>query len=246
MLVFAVMMVVFLVIHKQKQNRNRLERQQLEHSYKSALLSSKIEVQEQALSFVSQEIHDNIGQMLSFSLLQLTPLKNAFLDENQKKIFGENLEGIRNSIKSLRHLSHNLNSTMVEQRDLEDAIKSELDRIKSFSKIHCAIQVKGEHEVMSPEHRLICFRIFQEALQNIVKHSEAKNVLISLNHSKENLELRIKDDGKGMDTKTLQHSTTMGMINMRQRAGLLQGSLQVHSGVGAGTEIVLFIPRNSA
>ncbi|MEO6831971.1 MAG: ATP-binding protein [Chitinophagaceae bacterium] len=245
LLVFAVMMVVFLVIHKQRQNHSKLERQQLEFSYNSALLNSKIEVQEQALSFVSQEIHDNIGQVLSFSCMQLANLKSAVIDEDNREILNENLDRIRHSIKELRLLSHSLNSALVEKRDLEEAIESELSRVRAFSTIYCDLIINGEGE-LSPEHRLLCFRIFQEALQNVVKHSEAKNVTIIISYLPELLELCIQDDGKGMDTNLLGESATMGMINMQQRASLLNGNLHLSSSPQNGTSIVLTIPQNKS
>lgn len=246
LLVFAIMMVVFLVVHKQRQNHSKLERQKLAFSYDSALLHSKIEVQEQALGFVSQEIHDNIGQVLSFSCMQLSHLKNAVVDENNRIILSENLDRIRNSIKELRLLSHSLNSTLIEKRDLEEAIESELSRVRAFSTIHCNLVIEGESEELPPEHRLLCFRIFQEALQNVVKHSGASNTTVTINYLPEMLELCIRDDGKGMDTNLLKDSVTMGMTNMHQRASLLNGALHLASSPNNGTSVLLTIPRRKA
>lgn len=244
LLVFAIMMVVFLVIHKQRQNHSKLERQQLEFSYNSALLNSKIEVQEQALGFVSREIHDNIGQVLSFSCMQLANLKNAVSEEKNRVQLIENLDRIRHSIKELRLLSHSLNSTLIENRELEEAIESELSRVRAFSSIDCALIINGEGAELPPEHRLLCFRIFQEALQNVVKHSEAKKVTITITYLPDLLELCISDDGKGMDTKLLSQGTTMGMTNMHQRASLLHGNLHLSSSPQNGTSLVLTIPQN--
>ncbi len=240
--VFAVMMTVFLVIHKQRQNRSRLERQQLEFAYNSALLKTKIEMQEQALQFVSQEIHDNIGQVLSFSCLQLSNLKNQMQDQNAKSMLGENLDIIRQAVKELRLLSHSLNTSLIEKRDLEDAIEAELNRIRAFSPIKCDLEVDGNAMDLNPETRLLIFRIIQEALQNVIKHAEATAVNIHINYQPHGLQLSIRDNGKGMDTRRSGQSYSLGMDNMHQRATLLQGRLDVLSDGKSGTEILLKVP----
>lgn len=240
--VFAVMMTVFLVINKQRQNRARLERQQLEFTYNSTLLKTKIEMQEQALEFVSQEIHDNVGQVLSFSCLQLSNLKNAIKDPEVKASLTENLEVLRQAVKELRLLSHSLNTSMIEQRDLEEAIETELGRIRAFSPIKCSLEVEGTSIELHRETRLLIFRIIQEALQNVIKHAGAKTVSIHMKYAPDKLDLRIIDDGKGIDMTQLNGNSSLGMANMQQRAKLLKGELQVSSDGKSGTEVSLNIP----
>jgi signal transduction histidine kinase len=240
--VFAVMMTVFLVINKQRQNRARLERQQLEFTYNSTLLKTKIEMQEQALEFVSQEIHDNVGQVLSFSCLQLSNLRNAIVDPEAKASLTENLEVLRQAVKELRLLSHSLNTSMIEKRDLEDAIEAELSRIRAFSPIKCALEIEGQSTELHNETRLLIFRIIQEALQNVIKHAGAKTVTIRMNYAPNLLVLKIIDDGKGIDMQQLEGNNSLGMSNMHQRAKLLKGELKVSSDGKSGTEVALNIP----
>lgn len=240
--VFAVTMTVFLVINKQRQNRAKLERQQLEFHYNSTLLKTKIEMQEQALEFVSQEIHDNVGQVLSFSCMQLSNIRGAITNPEAKASLTENLEIIRQAVKELRLLSHSLNTGMIEKRDLEEAIEAELSRIRAFSPIKCALEVDGPATDLSAETRLLIFRIIQEALQNVVKHAGAKSVTIRLHYAPGMLELRIIDDGKGIDMSQFNGNDSMGMANMNQRAKLLKGDLKVSSDGKSGTEVALNIP----
>ncbi len=240
--VFAVMMTVFLVIHKQRQNRSKLERQELEFTYNSTLLKTKIEMQEQALDFVSQEIHDNVGQVLSFSCLQLANLKGAIVNPEARAMLTENLEIIRNTVKELRLLSHSLNTSLIEKRELEEVIEAELNRIRAFSPIKCKLEVEGHASELLPETRLLIFRIVQEALQNVIKHAGARQVEIRMHYSATNLLLTLKDDGKGIDMRNLEGLSSMGMTNMHQRAKLLKGNLQVRSDGKSFTEVSLNIP----
>ncbi len=240
--IFAVMMTVFLVINKQKQNRDKLERQQLEHTYHSNLMRTRIDMQEQALHYVSQEIHDNMGQVLSFSCLQLANLKWAIPNETARASLTENLDVIRNAVKELRMLSHSLNTNRVEKRHLEEIIESELNRIRSFSPIKCYLEVKGHVSSLSPETRLLIFRILQEALQNVVKHADAKSVNISIGYDERHFNMTVKDDGKGINMEALKDSGSLGMGNMEERAKLMGGTVTVHSDGHSGTEISLDIP----
>lgn len=240
--IFAVMMTVFLVINKQKQNRDKLERQQLEHSYKSNLLRTRIEMQEQALNYVSQEIHDNMGQVLSFSCLQLANLKWAIPNETARNSLTDNLEVIRNAVKELRMLSHSLNTNRIEKRQLEEVIETELNRIRAFSPIKCYLEVNGHVTNLSAETRLLIFRILQEALQNVIKHAEAQTVTITINYDDSLFNMKIKDDGRGIDKDSLNSSDSLGMANMHERARLMGGILSVLSDGQSGTEVSLDIP----
>jgi hypothetical protein len=240
--VFAVVMTVFLVINKQRQNRAKLERQQLEFAYNSALLKTKIEMQEQALEFVSQEIHDNVGQVLSFSCLQLSNIRNAITNPEAKAGLTENLEIIRQAVKELRMLSHSLNTGMIENKDLEEAIEAELSRIRAFSPMKCSLEVEGTASELHKETRLLVFRVVQEALQNVIKHAGAKTVTIKMCYFPNQLLLRVIDDGKGIDMSLLNGHSSLGMTNMHQRARLLKGDLSVLSDGRSGTEVALNIP----
>lgn len=243
--VFSVVMTVFLVIHKQRQNRSKLERQQLEFAYNSALLKTKIEMQEQALEFVSQEIHDNVGQVLSFSCLQLSNLKSSITDQEAKNMLSDNLDIIRQSVKELRLLSHSLNTALIEKRDLEEAIEAELSRIRAFSPIRCELEVAGNASELSAETRLLIFRIIQEALHNVVKHAAATSVTITMHYEAKSMKLRISDDGKGIDLSKL-NGASVGMANMHQRATLLHGKLDISSDGRKGTAVTLNIPLQTS
>lgn len=240
---FALITIVFIIIQRQRQVRNRMERQQLDFRYNSELMKTRLEVQEQALLMVSQEIHDNIGQMLSFSCIQLSSLK-AYVTGDGREILAENQDLIRQSVKHLRLLSHTLNTGLIEKRALEEAIQTELDRLKAFSTMTCSLEVHGEPGDLTSETRLLIFRIVQEALQNVVKHAAATSVRVELNYHPDHLEMRVCDDGKGLDKMEIQKNATLGMTNMRDRAKMLNAVFSVDSGNNSGTVVSLRIPVN--
>lgn len=241
---FAVIIVVFLVIQKQRQVKSRLERQQLEFDYNRSLLDTKIEVQEQALKMVSQEIHDNVGQVLSSTSMQLTALRGHLKDDGGKELLEDTIGLVRKSVKDLRLLSHSLNNGLIETREIDEAIQSELDRIQAFSGVQCSLDSNSTQE-LAPEQRLLVFRIVQEALQNILKHAAARNIKISINAADKYQQVLVKDDGKGFDATNALTNASLGMTNMKERATLLKANLNVMSSPGAGTTIELLVPINS-
>lgn len=244
---FAGMMTVFLIVHKRKQTKNKLEKQKMEFHYNSAILNTKIEVQEQALQMVSQEIHDNVGQVLSFTRMQLATLKKHIFTEEGSNILGENLILLRKSIKDLRLLSHSLNTGLIETRELEDAISTELERIEVFSEMHCKLTSEGHKIDVPPSCRLLIFRIVQEALHNVTKHSEANNIAVAVIYTPHSLSLEIYDDGIGFDTKEkIGSAYSLGMASMKQRATMLEGELQIFSEPNFGAKIVLTLPTTFA
>ncbi|MBS1630361.1 MAG: hypothetical protein JST27_09910 [Bacteroidetes bacterium] len=239
---FAAMMTIFLIVQKHRQNRTRMERQQTDFATKSSMMSSRIELQEQALEFVAQEIHDNLGQVLSFSCLQLADIRNSVPESDLRGRLSNNLDVTRKAVRELRMLSHNLSGRLVEQRPLNEVVESELERIRSFCPMECKLTVTGADIELPPETRLLIFRIVQEALQNVVKHSEAKSVAIRMNYGHRLFTLKLSDDGKGINNTENEANRSLGMTNMRQRARLMKGDLLVSSNEGRGTLITLNIP----
>jgi len=233
--------VISLVMHKQRQVKNRLARQKMEFDYSQSLLKTRLEVQETTLNMLARELHDNITQSLTGCYMQFN-IASGMTNEVAKETFlcqaKENLLG---TISNVRLLSHSLATSMVEERNLDDVIQAELGRIQTFSKIHCMLRSESLHE-LEPEQRLIVFRIVQEALQNILKHARAKNITISIDEIEENYRVRITDDGQGFDTEAALVRGSLGLISMQERVTMLKGDWKLNSNLGKGTIIDLTVP----
>lgn len=239
---FSVVLVIFFIIQKKRQVQNFLEQQKLKFDYEHSLLTTRIEVQEQAFEFVSRDIHDNIGQVLSLGCIQLASLKNT-IDSNEVVLkLDDTLQLFKKSVKDLRLLSHSLNTGLVQHRPLEQSVKTELDRIEAFSNIDCEVYVPNGEEGLPPDQRLVVFRIVQEALQNILKHAEATKIRILLEQLDTTFNVQVTDNGIGFEQVTGQAVQSMGLLSMQQRATLMRARLTVSSLPGKGTEVNLEIP----
>lgn len=233
------------MIQKRKQIQNLLQQKQLKYDYDNLLLNTRIEVQEQAFETVSREIHDNIGQVLSLGCVQLASLKYTIGNTEMAEKLNDTLQLFKKSVKDLRLLSHSLNTGLVGHKALEQSVRSEFDRIETFSNISCTMEVMDDEEALTSDQRLVVFRIIQEALQNILKHAEATAISVRLDQNNTNFTACVKDNGKGFLRLENQAPESLGLVSMQQRASLLKARLTINSLPGQGTEVTLDIPLHN-
>lgn len=231
-----------LVIQKQRQVKNRLAHQKQAFEYNQALLNTRVDVQESTLNMIAQELHDNVAQSLTACFMQVST-GAALCDQNSaaKQIIDEAKHNINQIVQTVRMLGHSLATGMVERRELREAIQAELTRIESVSHISCALRSDTIQE-LQPDQRLLLFRVFQESLQNILKHANARNIWVELESDRKFYSMSIKDDGDGFDIAKLSSINSFGLMNIKERIGLLNGTLNISSAPKEGTQIVVTIP----
>lgn len=220
-----------------------MEKKEMQFQYENQLLQTRLEVQEQALNQVSQEIHDNIGQALSVAKVNLSLLTSGQGNGKTMDILNESNQIIAKALTDLRNVSHVLNSEYVNRIGLEESIKKELDYLKSYNRIQFELTTNGDSDNVTNEKELLIFRIAQEALANIIKHAHATKIMISLYYQPQQFEMNIQDNGLGINSTNLENANKgIGIINMKQRAKLMKGSLEINSAQAGGTIIKLNIP----
>lgn len=238
--ILAITLIIFFIVHKKKQYRHLLEKQQMENNYQNQLLLSRLEVQEQSFRYFSEEIHDNIGQLLSMVKLQLYNIRNNSREQETVKKATDSTNLLAKAITDLRNISHALNSSFVDMVGLEDAIQKDLEYIRSAKDIRCGVYKTGDEYTLGAEKELLIFRIVQEAVNNAIKHASPSCIDIYLNYMTDTFVVTIKDDGVGFDPQTASHDG-LGLSNMLMRANLLNGRLEVSSAERKGTELILTI-----
>lgn len=244
-LLLAVFIVIFVYLHKQRQRRNRMEKIQMQQNFQQELLRSQLEIQEQTLKTISQEIHDNIGQMLSLAKLNLA-LADAETNSPhpmQQKI-SDSHQLVKKAIQDLRHLSHSLNTDYVSEMGLQRSIEYELEMISKTGIMKVNLQTEGTVHRLDKQKELIAFRIVQESLNNIIKHAEATKIDITIHYLPSQMLLTIKDNGKGVDLTPLTESVEgfgIGIRNMNNRARLIGAVFNINSSPGNGTTITLHL-----
>ena len=239
-IVFAGFLILFVIQYKRRQQLHALEKQQMESNYQNQLLLSRLEVQEQSFKYFSEEIHDNIGQLLSIVKMQLYNIKSSSNEQDIITQATASTELLGTAITQLRNVSHTLNSTYVDSIGVEAAIRKDLDYICAARQLNCHIHKQGEEYNLGNERELLVFRIVQEAIANAIKHASPTAIDVYLDYTPEVFCVTVSDNGRGFDRDTVSDAG-IGLSNMQVRAGLLNGELHVLSEKEKGTTVKLII-----
>jgi len=243
LLLLGAFMISFLILYRSRHRKLLREREQLRLSYERELLKSQLEIQEQTFRHISQEIHDNIGQMLSLAKLNLSTMDPAQQISLEQKIT-DSKKLVSQAIYDLRNLSHGLNTDYVADMGLPRAIEHELEMIRKSGDQETVFETEGAAYRLDKQREVIIYRIVQETLNNILKHAASRKIIIHLHYSLEEITLTITDNGKGFDLTPLDldQSYGLGIKNMHNRARLMGARFQISSTLGEGTSVIVSVP----
>jgi len=234
MLFFVITLILAVIRYNNRMHKHILEKQSMQSQFQQELLQTQIEIQEQTLKIISQEIHDNIGQVLSLAKLNLNTLPNTSEPKIQET---KNL--VSKAINDLRNLSHSLHGDIIAELGLQESIANELKIIEGTRAFETELQISGTPFKLDPQKEMVLFRIVQEALNNCIKYSAAKKITIRMQYVPQLFILQVQDEGKGFDaTKNIG----IGLKSMLNRAQLIGGTFNLQSTEGKGTIITIELP----
>ena len=202
------------------------------------LLRSEIEVEEQTLQKISCEIHDNIALTLSLSKIYLRDIDfNDQTDANDKINLSVCL--IKKAMDDLNNLSASLNSDSIRKFGLAASVQQLVAAISRAELFSITLDLKGTGRL--PENdELVVFRMVQEALNNIIRHANATDVIVWMEFEKTNLHIRICDNGSGFNPESKFVGTGLG--NLKKRAQLINAVLNIESVPNMGTTVNIGVP----
>lgn len=239
LLAVAVGIVILVLIYQKKQIQNLHEKKQLKDNFEREILSSRLEIQEQTFSNISQEIHDNIGQVLSLARLTINSIECTDEKMNEKITSTSQLVG--KAIQDLRDLSKSLHTGNIADIGLVNAIKNEIEIIRRAGNFEVSFEQEGLTSRLPDQQELILFRTFQEVMNNIIKHSGATHIRVAIHHAADRFALEVEDNGKGFDPSLLHtkhpESSGLGIMNMRNRTRIIGAELMIDTSQGKGTRI---------
>jgi signal transduction histidine kinase len=240
LIIITSLVIMFFVVFQKRKNKLLQDRMKQQQVFEAEITQAQTETQEQTLKNIGWELHDNIGQLLSFANMQLSILKMQMADEVKDK-FKDTSDALKQSLAEVRALSKTLNNEVVLNTGFEKSITNELSRLKKMKFDSAELHIIGEKVLFSNrKHEIILFRILQEFLSNSVKYSEAKNISITLDYQPSYLVIIAKDDGKGFDINDIEKGA--GLINMKSRAKLINATLKLNSMINQGVELQLNYP----
>ena len=231
----------FYLFFVQSQRRKILHQKEmfdLKVRFEKTILQSQLEIQEQTFRNISQEIHDNIGQVLSLAKLNLNTIPHETASD---KIFlTEELLG--KAINDLRDLSKSLHPEKISDIGLVNATRHELFTFQKVSKINTELIADESEIIVDGNKSVIIFRMMQEALHNALKHAKASNITVTMQQQGSSTIIEIRDDGIGFATAKLKNTETgIGLKSMEQRCKLINASFTIDSIPEKGTTLRLVI-----
>lgn len=208
-----------------------------------------IEAQEEERKRIAREIHDGPAQSMSNIVIKAEICERLIdkdTDETKKEL--QNLKKImRDSLQEVRKIIYNLRPMALDDLGLLPTLDRYVISFKENTKIKVELKARNVNEDLKPIISLTVFRILQEALNNILKHSKSKSASVFLERIDQSLSIIIIDYGIGFNTKDIRMTNSdseggFGIFSMKERVALLEGEFAIESEIGKGTKIKVLIP----
>jgi len=227
---------------RQKEREARAKLDVVNHSYVTKVLHA----QEGERHRIAQELHDSVQQNLVIIANRLQDLISGDYKELSLEARAQ-VEELRNivlnTIDDVRRISHDLRPAILDQMGLIASLRWLREYLAKGSVITIGIEVNGVERHLNPEVELIIFRIAQEALNNILQHSQATRAAITVDFTPESYKMKVWDNGKGFlppeEIKDFAIQGKLGLNGMRERSKLLGATLCIQSELGKGTTVIL-------
>jgi signal transduction histidine kinase len=198
---------------------------------------------------IARDIHDGVAQSLAGAIMNLETANRKFskTPEDSRRLMIESTDKLRKSLKEVRESIYALRPYPTERVGLLSAITAKIKSMQRDSNMNISLETRGPEFQLSPMVEKIMFDTCRECIQNSIKHAEASEIEILLSYQKENVLLKVKDNGKGFSLfqamiKAREHPH-FGILHMNEAAEKINASLQVDSKENTGTEITLTVPR---
>ncbi|HPI10060.1 MAG TPA: ATP-binding protein [Catalimonadaceae bacterium] len=228
--------IFFVVLNRKNYNKFLYESEILRQQVQNQLLMSKVEIQESTFRFISREIHDNIGQVLSILKMNVKIASSRYEDSILKDAEMQ----LGKVIGDLRNLNKSFDPAHVLKDGFVKAIENEVTQIEKTGALHARFECIGSGELDKGENEVILFRMIQECIHNVIKHSSAESLLVSILFEPEKVRFCITDDGVGFDPDTIEKKG-MGLVSLSERARLLNAGLDIQSAKGKGTTVTISV-----
>jgi signal transduction histidine kinase/ligand-binding sensor domain-containing protein len=234
--ILAVALIIGLIFYLRISRLRKIAEQQTEYSRRL------IESQEAERKRIASELHDGLGQSLAIISNRATMGKNKSEEaEFVSREFDEISQNALEALDEVQQITSNLHPQYLERLGLTKALKAMLAKLSDVIEINS--EIDSIDDIFPKEAEINVYRIVQESLNNIIKHSDASEAEIIARKTDNEVIMTIKDDGRGFDTTNFNaKGTGLGLVGLRERTKMLGGKISINSSVGNGTEIKVNLP----
>jgi two-component system sensor histidine kinase UhpB len=229
--------------NRSKESALRISYEQLRH-----LAGRLINAQDDERRRIARELHDDVGQRVASLSIGLSSLRRRLPDSSDSaKVELSRLQRMTvNLAEDMRDLSHDLHHGVLEHAGLPEALRERCEEITRASDIAIDLHVAEGWTEVTDDVKLCLYRVAQEALRNIAKHAHARTGRISVARESGQIVMEIADDGDGFDVNESGGPSGLGLLSMRERVGMLGGTLEIISAPKSGTVATVCIPAGDS
>lgn len=229
--------------YRKRQLQNKIEMQAEVMKQQDLATRAIINAEENERKRIAADLHDGVGQMMSAAKMNLSAFETelSFKDESQKISFEKLIGLVDESCKEIRSVSHQMMPNALLKSGLASAVKEFIDKIDNRI-IKINLHTEGLNERLDSNTETVLYRVIQECVNNVIKHSAANNLDISLIKDADGISATIEDNGRGFDIKDKQKFEGIGLKNIRSRVEFLKGTVDFDSSPGNGTLVAIHVP----
>lgn len=245
--------IIAYLINKSTKRKQRIAEQQSEIEIRKTekilkeqeltTIDAMIAGQEKERERLAGDLHDSVGATLAAAKLQFDHLaKNKEKIGQMDELFTKTGDLLTQAYTEVREMAHLKNSGVIAKNSLLPAVEKLAKNASGTNNLTIEVQDFGLDERLENSMEIAIFRIIQELVTNIIKHSKASEASISITQHKDLLSIIVEDNGQGFDIKTMLTKDGMGLTNIERRVEHLEGSMEVDSTKGKGTTVLIDIP----
>lgn len=225
-------------------NRKKLEETLRDSQVRLRNLSAYLQyIREEERKAIAREIHDELGQMLAAIQMGVSLLAGEYKDHTNLAIRIKDMGSlIADAIKTVQRISSELRPVMLDVLGLADALEWQSQDFQKRTGVNCKITVLLMDNVVHPDVATALFRVFQESLTNVQRHSEATQIEALLVERSQTYSLTIRDNGKGITEEEIASPQSIGLIGMRERVLILGGRTKIFGSPDKGTALFVRVP----
>jgi len=209
-----------------------------------ALAGRILSAQEAERARVSRELHDETGQALTLLLVRLQLIEDTASDPAMRKELAELRGLVVNALDGVRRLTLQLGPSVLEDLGLASALEWLADRVDQDAGLSVDLVLDHDDDAVPVDIAVAVFRVAQEALTNIVRHAHVHHAAVMLKIDERKIVLTVSDGGAGFDVAAARSdpALSIGLFGMAERVALVDGTIEIRSRPGAGTQVVVRVP----